>query len=369
MRMAIDLRAVSAVALVAGCMLALSQAKRGQSTGQETFGDGGPATAAAINGPNAVVVDGRNTLYVAEEFREVIRRVDLRTGVIGTVHTQEPLKVISGLALDSTGNLIVLDESRVRMVQVSDGSVKDIVAGQDPGWFSGDGGPAIAATLNLPRGVAFDHAGNLYIADTSNHRIRRVEASTGIIQTVAGNGTPGSSGDGTVALQAGLAYPDAVAIDEAGNLFISQSGYGFGESRIRRVDARTGVITTICGLGGQGLIRDGRPALTATLRSASNVRLDGRQNILFIDQGRVRSIDAKTATLHTIAGVTEGSGRDGGLATGTRLAGPSSIALDADGNLFIAEFVGNRVLRVDARTGIITGVAGNGLPHRADVQM
>jgi len=195
-----------------------------------------------------------------------------------------------------------------------------------------------------------------------------VAASTGIIQTVAGNGTPGSSGDGAVALQAGLAYPDAVAIDEAGNLFISQSGYGFGDSRIRRVDARTGIITTICG-GGQGLARDGRAALRAKLPSASNVRLDGSQNILFIDQGHVCSIDAKTGILHAIAGVIKGSGRDGGLATRTRLAGPSSIALDADGNLFIAEFVGNRVLRVDAHTGIITAIAGNGLPHRADVQM
>lgn len=366
--MANGLIAVSAVLLVAGCMLALSQARRGESTGNQTLGDGGPATAAVINGPNGVAVDGRNTLYIAEGFRAVVRCVDLHTGIIGTVHMREPLKVISGLALDSTGNLIVLDESRVRKVQVKDGSVKDIVAGQDPGWFSGDGGPAVAATLNLPRGVAFDHRGNLYIADTSNHRIRRVEASTGIIQTVAGNGTPGSNGDGGVALQAGLSYPDAVAIDEGGDLFISQSGYGFGDFRIRRVDARTGIITTICG-GGQGLTRDGRPASTAKLPSASNIRLDASQNILFIDQGRVRSIDAKTGILHTIAGAIKGSARDGGLATRTRLAGPSSIALDADGNLFIAEFVGNRVLRVDARTGIITAVAGNGLPHRADVQM
>jgi hypothetical protein len=152
------LSAVSAVVLVAGCMLALPQARHGESTGQETLGDGGAATAAVINGPNAVVVDGRNTLSIAEGFRAVVRCVDLRTGIIGTVHTREPLKVISSLALDSTGNLIVLDESRVRKVQLSDGSVKDIVAGQDRGWFSGDGGPAklwVGILLGIPRKMAF----------------------------------------------------------------------------------------------------------------------------------------------------------------------------------------------------------------------
>jgi len=333
------------------------------------FGDGGPATEAEINGPNALAIDGRHTIYVAEGFRQVIRRIDLHTGQIGTIHTRQPFRVIGGLALDPRGDLIVLDESRVCRVQVSGGSIQDIVAGQAPGWFGGDGGPAIAGTLNLPLGIALDHAGNLYIADTSNHRIRRVDALTAIIQTVAGDGSSGSSGDGGPALRAGLAYPDAVAVDEAGNLYVSQSGYGSGDARIRRVDARTGMISTVCGLGGQGVTPDGRPALTARLGSASKLRLDGSHNILFLDSGRVRSIDARTGTLRTIAGATKGSGRDGGPAVRTVLAGASAIAVDEDGNLFIAEFTGNRVRRVDARTGIITTVAGNGLPHRADVLM
>jgi DNA-binding beta-propeller fold protein YncE len=316
------------------------------------------ATAAEINGPCALALDGHGTLYIAELVGRAIRGVDLRTHEVRTVRTRKPFEIISGLALDPVGNLFVLDSGKVRRVQVNDGSMQDVVAGgYASGWFAGDGGPAIAATLSLPMGLAFDRAGNLYIADTSNGRIRRVDAVTGIIQTVAGNGAREATGarttggDGGPALQAGLAYANSVAIDEAGDLFISQSGYDPGDNRIRRVDARTGIITTVHQSGGAALV------------------LDRNDNIFFIDGEFVRSIYAKTGALNTVAGAAKASYEDGGLATRTRLNGPSALAIDADGNLFIAEYKGNRVRRVDARTGRISTIAGNGLPHRNEVIM
>ncbi len=224
MKTGISPRTILRIAFLFGCALTFAQTKHPKSSDHGTFGDGGPATAAEVRGPGEVVVDGNGILYVGENFRQVIRRIDLRRGVITTVPTREPLAVIKSLALDPAGNLLVIDGNRVRKVGLNDGSIQDIVAGDDRSWFGGDGGPAIAATLRSPEGMAFDRAGSLYIADTGNCRIRRVDAVTGIIQTVAGNGTRTSSGDGGAALQAGLSFPTSVAIDGAGDVYISQSG-------------------------------------------------------------------------------------------------------------------------------------------------
>jgi DNA-binding beta-propeller fold protein YncE len=357
--------AMAAIACTAGIvMLALPLAR----PARPVSGDGGPATAAAINGPCSIVVDGSQTLYVVEYFH-VIRRVDLSSGIIGTVHTQEPLESISALALDPAGDLIVVEADRVHKVSVRDGSVRDIVGGGI--GFGGDGGPAALGELELPEGAAFDRAGNLYIADTSNHRVRRVDASTGIITTVAGNGRRNTTGDGGPATQASLEYPGSVAVGADGDLFISQSGYTPDRGCIRRVDGRTGIIQTIAGLGVRNLAKVGMPAREAKLESPNNVALDRDGSLLFIERtvARVCRIDVRTGILRTIAGTVRGFSGDGGLATRAKLIDPGSIALDSNGNLFIADFVSNRVRRVDARTGAITTVAGNGLPHRIDILM
>jgi sugar lactone lactonase YvrE len=333
-------------------------------------GDGGPATRAEINDPYAIAVDGSKTLYIAET--DVIRCVDLKSGVISTLRIGMRLEAIAGLAVDAAGNLLATEFTvdRVRRIDPRSGLVTTI-AGNKSFEFSGDRGPAINAGLSQPYFATADAANNIYIADMGNSRIRRVDATTGIITTVAGNGKRDSSGDGGSALDAGLEYPNSVALDRDSNLFIAQYGYGQDSHRIRRVDAKTGIITTVAGSAKAGLTGDGGPALAAGLVSPSDLLFDHLGNLYVVDpvNDRVRYIDAKTQSVRTIAGSIKGFGGDGGPAVRARLDNPCSIAMDSEGNLFIAEFVNHRVRRVDARTGVIQTVAGNGLPNHLHVQL
>ncbi|TMB06950.1 MAG: hypothetical protein E6J71_30080, partial [Deltaproteobacteria bacterium] len=181
------------------------------------------------------------------------------------------------------------DYSVVRRVDTTTGN-EIVVAGVGSLGFSGDGGPATAAALYNPTGVALDGAGNLFIADGGNQRIRRVDAGTGTITTVAGNGTFGFSGDGGPATAAALGTPVGVALDGAGNLFIAD----YYNYRIRRVDAGTGTITTVAGNGTQGFSGDGGPATAAELDGPQGVALDGAGDLFIAESGnaRIRRVDA-----------------------------------------------------------------------------
>lgn len=185
-----------------------------------------------------------------------------------------------------------------------------------------------------------------------------MDAQTGIIATVAGSGKRDSSGDGGSALDAGLEYPNSVAVDTDGNLFIAQYGNGRDSHRIRRVDAKTGIITTVAGVAKAGLVGDGLPAHLVNLEFSSNLFFDPMRNLCLVDGGndRVRCIDAKTQIINTVAGSAKGFSGDK----------PSAIAMDSDGNLYFADFENHRIRRIDARSGVIQTVAGNGLanhPH------
>ena len=262
------------------------------------------------------------------------------------------------MAVDGAGNLFIADTSNNRIRRVDARGIITTVAGigsegVEGSGFGGDGGPAITARLNSPFGLAPDRQGNLYIADSYNHRIRRVDAS-GIITTVAGTGVRGHSGDGGPATRAKLRNPAAVAVDGNGNLFIADSE----NNRIRRVD-RSGTITTVAGTGARGYGGDGGPAVAARLSSPKGVAVDGAGNLLLADtlNYRIRRVD-RSGTITTIAGT--GSQRDdgdGGPATRAQIGYASHIAVDSSGNLFIA--LGHRIRRVDA-SGIITTVAGTG---------
>jgi DNA-binding beta-propeller fold protein YncE len=237
------------------------------------------------------------------------------------------------------------------------------VAGNGEDRFSGDGGPAIQAALSAPRDQVMDAAGNLYIADGDNHRVRKLSPD-GTISTVAGTGQPGFSGDGGPAVKAKLA-PRGVAIDPAGNLFISDTF----ANRVRMVSA-TGIITTVAGGGkpadGRG---DGGPATAAAFRLSGGVAVDPLGNLYISDylDGRVRKVSLD-GSISTVAGgeqPADGVG-DGSPATDARLDGPYFITRDAGGNLFIAENRGERIRKVNP-AGIITTVAGNGqIGHTGD---
>ncbi len=232
----------------------------------------------------------------------------------------------------------------------------DTVAGNGESGYSGDGGPATEATLYQPEGVAVDAAGNLYIADCHNHCIRKVD-TTGIITTVAGTGEEGYSGDGGLATDARLAYPEDVALDSSGNLYIADRG----NLRVRRMDTN-GIITTVAGTGERGYGGDGGLTTEARLNSTSGVAVDPSGNLYLADSNndRVRKVGTN-GIITTVAGtgVREYSG-DGGLATDARIAYPTSVAVDPAGNLYIADFMNNRVRKVGTN-GIITTVAGTGV--------
>jgi sugar lactone lactonase YvrE len=331
------------------------------------LGEGGPATAAGIS-PAAIALDASDNLFLSDEASNRVRRVDAATRVITTVAgtdrgfagdggpaTAAKFDTIRGLAFDSAGNLFIADmiNERVRRIDAAT-KVISTVAGTGAIGYSGDGGPATAAMLALPQTVAVDGAGNLYIADNDNARIRKVDAATHTISTVAGTGTGGFSGDGGPASAAVVSYSTSVTLDTSGNLFITDTG----NLRIRRIDRTTNVINTVA--GGPG---DNVPATAAVLLGPRDVALDAAGNVYIADQSnhRIRRVDAVTRVLTTVAGTgTGGFSGDGGPATAAKLYSPFGVVLDARNNIYIADDDNYRVRRVDGVTGTITTLAGNG---------
>jgi len=234
-------------------------------------------------------------------------------------------------------------------------SIINTVAGSGGQGYSGDGGPATQAKLNIPGDVTIDSAGNIYIADTRNHRIRKVD-TRGVITTVAGNGLPGFSGDGGLATQAKLYYPSLATVDSVGNLFIDD----YENHRIRKVDT-SGIITTIIGTGQPGFSGDGGLATQAKVYFPDNVTLDKVGNIFFSDleNYRIRKVDT-SGIITTVAGTGQkGFSGDGGPATQAMMHYPWGLAVDSSGNIYIGDRQNYRIRKVDT-SGIITTFAGNG---------
>ncbi|MET7391854.1 NHL repeat-containing protein, partial [Streptomyces sp. NPDC005534] len=280
-------------------------------TGEEGFnGDGQPATAAQLFYPRGVAADVHGNLYIADSQSERVRKVDAE----GTITT---------------------------------------VAGTGERGFNGDDRPATTAQLDRPSGVAVDVHGTLYIADTYGHRVRKVDAE-GTITTVAGTGEEGFNGDDRLATTAQLCYPSAVVVDVHGILYIADTQ----NRRVRKVDAH-GTITTVAGTGGEGLNGDGQPATAAELLSPRGVAVDVHGNLYIADTHghRVRKVDAE-GTITTVAGTGgEGLNGDGQPATAAELLSPRGVAVDAHGNLYIADTENSCVRKVDAH-GTITTIAG-----------
>ena len=342
-------------------------------------GDGGPAAEALLNRPTGVAVDGAGNLFIADRGNHRIRKVD-SAGTITTVAgsgetgafgggfsgdggpaTEALLAGPEDVAVDGAGNLFIADWSNYRIRKVDSAGTITTMAGTGESGFSGDGGPAVQAQLAIPTGVAVDGAGNLFIADTGNYRIRKVN-SAGTITTVAGSGETGAfgggfSGDGGPATEALLGGTTGVAVDGAGNLFIAD----WSNNRIRKVDS-AGVISTVAGGGGGPLNgEDGGPAVQAALFYPRGVAVDGVGNLFIADTGnhRIRKVDS-VGTITTVAGTVRGRfGGDGGPAAEAQLAIPTGVAVDGASNLFIAD-LGNHAIRKVDSAGTITTIAGSG---------
>jgi DNA-binding beta-propeller fold protein YncE len=250
------------------------------------------------------------------------------------------------VALDATeANLYIADPAnhRIRKVELATRMITT-VAGTGEGGFAGDGGPAVAAQLDDPKGVVVGPAGDLYIADSANDRIRRVDPS-GTIITIAGTGETGFSGDGGPAVAARLNGPRSLALDGAGNLYVADDN----NDRIRRVDP-SGMIITIAGTGVTGFSGDGGPAVAAQLARPRGVAVDAAGNVYVADcmNHRIRMVDV-TGTIRTVAGSgRRGYSGDGGPAAEARLFLPRGVAVDPGGNLYIADTYNQRVRVVKA---------------------
>lgn len=265
------------------------------------------------------------------------------------------LTLVDGIIVDPQGNIYLSHRSKNRIRKIDKNGIITTIAGNGHVGFSGDGGPALEATFNFPAGLAFDPQGNLYVADRNNHRIRKIDPS-GIISTVAGNGTPDWGGDDGPAVEANLNYPSDVACDEKGNLFISDRS----NNRIRKVDAQ-GIITTYAGLGPAEFGGDFGPAEDALLKYPFGISLDKKGNLFIADRGnnRIRKVDAK-GIITTVAG--DGAhffSGDFGPAFQSSLAYPTDVAVDKAGNIYIADRNNNRVRKVDS-LGIIRTIVGTG---------
>ncbi len=237
-------------------------------------------------------------------------------------------------------------------------------AGNGTGAFAGDGGPATASQLNSPGGVAVDAAGNTYIADFDNNRIRKIDAS-GTITTIAGTGFGGFLGDGGPATAAWIKWPKDIALDASGNIYISD----FGNNVIRKINT-SGIISTIAGVAGSipSYSGDGGPATAAHFGNVWGITVDGAGNVLVADQinSCIRKIST-TGIITSIAGTPGflGFAGDGGPATAARLNNPTGVAVDPTGNIFIADWANNRVRKINT-SGIISTIAGIGLPYGYD---
>lgn len=233
------------------------------------------------------------------------------------------------------------------------------IGGTGVDGYSGDNGDAKLAQFDFPSGMATDGSGNIYVAELSNHTVRKINVATGIVTTVAGNGTSGYSGDGGLAVDAKMDNPQHIALDSKDNLYIVDHS----NHCVRRVDAKTGIITTIVGKGYQGYSGDGALAKNATLNYPMGLAIDANDHIYISDGWNhcIRKINAQTGIITTIAGTgTLGYSGDGGLATNAQMGYPSGIAVNSKGDIYIADDHHHYIRTVDAGTGVITTIAGTG---------
>jgi YVTN family beta-propeller protein len=365
------------------------------ATASGNNGDGGPASDATVGFVTGLFLDSQQNLYISDNFYGTIRKVTASTGIINTIAgggtgcaaqtdtigdgcpaTSAILSTPYQIFLDANQNLFIADtgHNRIRGVVASTGLMQTVAGGGTgcPNQTDtvGDGCAAALATLSSPIGVYLDSHNDVYISDTGNSRMREVNAATGLIQTIAGTGTPGYNGDGIAANAAQISSPYGLFVDPSGNVFFADGGNG----RVREIVASSSLIETLAGPGSGCIdqtdsVGDGCPAGNAVLDAATGVFIDASNDLYIADSDNhlVREVVASdgvlasTDTIQAVAGNgTEFFSGDGQLATNAELDFPYGVAVGASGNLIIADSFNDRIRKVIATTGIIQTVAGGG---------
>ncbi len=339
----------------------------------DMMGDEGPALEASLNLPSDLAVDDKGNIFISDRSNNRVRKVDAG-GIITTVAGLGPaefggdfgpaedalLKYPFGICLDKQGNLYIADRGNNRIRKVTPEGIISTVAGDGMHSFSGDYGPANQSSLAYPTDVVADDAGNLYISDRNNNRVRRVDPQ-GVITTFMGTGKPDFNGDREIAVETNLHLPFALAIGKKRQQLIVVDRSHF---RVRSVDLKKHTVRTIAGNGRSLFKGDGGPGRGATLNAPSGLVVDSKGLVYFAEKNhnRIRTIDAN-GIIGTFAGTgTLGNEGDGGPAREATLYLPSAMAIDKDDNIYVAGRSGNgwNVRKIDAN-GIITHFAGNGI--------
>lgn len=332
-------------------------------------GDGGVAISAKLNSCSGVAVDGAGNIYIADRGNHVVRKISTAgtistfagTGTAGYsgnggAASLATLNMPGSVATDAAGNVYISDigNNTVRMVNTM-GIIRNF-AGSGVAGYAGDGDTAHNGRLNAPEGLAVDAAGNVYIADAGNNVIRMVSAGLRLMSTVAGNGLQGYSGDGGSAVLAKLYNPSGVAVDINGNLYIAD----VINNRVRKV-ATSGIISTYAGTGTAGNSGNGGAAAAATLRYPSALSVDGAGNLYIADQGNnnIRMVSTSGVITNFAGTSTSGYDGDGGLAVSARLAAPKCVTADGWGRVYIAD-AGNHAVRVVSATASVSGALTSG---------
>ena len=323
-------------------------------------GNNGPALNARLNRPRGIHKNSAGNVYIADRSNHQIRYVDVisdniyAVAGVGTVSgyncnncnpLTSRLNSPQGVFIESAGNVYIADTSNhiVRKV-IAGGNIVNVAGTPGTQGSSGDGGAATSARLRSPGDVALDNAGNIYIADTGNCKIRKVDAVTSFISTYAGTGTCGYNGNGGSATSTRLNRPRQLAFDSAGNLYVADTS----NNRIRRIDKITGIVTTVAGGGAGG---DGGLAVNAQLNAPEGIAVNQSGNLYITDtsNNKIRRVDATTGIITTHAGTgSQGNTGDGGLATSALLNRPRRVIAydDVDGHIIIADTNNNRIREV-----------------------